>query len=325
MPPSRVINGCGLWPHTQCRGADLRHANLAGRNLAGADFSGARLARADLRGANLAGANFDGADLTAARLNKAAAPTATFRGARLVGADLEFARLFRADFSQADLRGANLEAAKLNYAWFRGARLVDANLQEAKMFSVNLRDADLTGATAASLCSRKRTLRAAPAARPTGEADMRHLLRFLVPRADCAAPGRPGGRRRPRRAGRQPAAPRRRLAGRQPYRHQPAAAEAVAIGRDAYNQACARCHGVDASTNAAPAPDLRKLDRGCRRIAEPALKARCQADNDAYFARTVRQGKVILGVTHMPPWQGVLSQELAWAIQVFIESRAAGR
>ena len=110
-----------------------------------------------------------------------------------------------------------------------------------------------------------------------------------------------------------------------PYRHQPAAAEAVAIGRDAYNQACARCHGVDASTNAAPAPDLRKLDRGCRRIAEPALKARCQADNDAYFARTVRQGKVILGVTHMPPWQGVLSQELAWAIQVFIESRAAGR
>ena len=79
---------------------------------------------------------------------------------------------------------------------------------------------------------------------------------------------------------------------------------------------------IDASTNAAPAPDLRKLDRGCRRIAEPALKARCQADNDAYFARTVRQGKVILGVTHMPPWDGVLKQELAWAIQVFVESRA---
>ncbi|WP_298604113.1 c-type cytochrome [Zoogloea sp.] len=110
-----------------------------------------------------------------------------------------------------------------------------------------------------------------------------------------------------------------------PYRNQPAAAEARAIGRDAYNQACARCHGVDASTNAAPAPDLRNLDRGCRRIVDPALKARCQADNDAYFARTVRQGKVILGVTHMPPWQGVLSQELAWAIQVFVESRAAAR
>lgn len=110
-----------------------------------------------------------------------------------------------------------------------------------------------------------------------------------------------------------------------PYRHQPAAADARAIGREAYNQACARCHGVDASTNAAPAPDLRNLDRGCRRITEPALKARCQADNDAYFAKTVRQGKVILGVTHMPPWQGVLPQELAWAIQIFVEGRAAAR
>lgn len=110
-----------------------------------------------------------------------------------------------------------------------------------------------------------------------------------------------------------------------PYRHQPAAADARAIGREAYNQACARCHGVDASTNAAPAPDLRNLDRGCRRITEPALKARCQADNDAYFAKTVRQGKVILGVTHMPPWQGVLPQELGWAIQIFVEGRAAAR
>ena len=110
-----------------------------------------------------------------------------------------------------------------------------------------------------------------------------------------------------------------------PYRGQAAAETALALGQAAYNQACARCHGVDASTNAAPAPDLRNLDRGCRRIADPTLKARCQADNDAYFAKTVRQGKVILGVTHMPPWQGVLSQELAWAIQVFIESRATGR
>lgn len=110
-----------------------------------------------------------------------------------------------------------------------------------------------------------------------------------------------------------------------PYRNQPPADEARAIGRDAYNQACARCHGADAGTNAAPAPDLRNLDRGCRRIADPALKARCQADNDAYFAKTVREGKLILGVTHMPPWQGVLSQELAWAIQVFVESRAAAR
>ena len=78
---------------------------------------------------------------------------------------------------------------------------------------------------------------------------------------------------------------------------------------------CARCHGADAGTNATPAPDPRKIDRGRRRIADPALAARCQADNDAYFARSVRQGKLILGVSHMPPWQGVLSRELAWAIR----------
>lgn len=110
-----------------------------------------------------------------------------------------------------------------------------------------------------------------------------------------------------------------------PYRQQPAAGDALAVGRDAYNQACARCHGADASTNAAPAPDLRKLDRACRRIADPELKAWCQRDNDAYFAKTVRRGKIILGVTHMPPWEGVLAQELAWAIQLFVESRAAAR
>jgi len=106
-----------------------------------------------------------------------------------------------------------------------------------------------------------------------------------------------------------------------PYRGQAAAADAVAIGRDAFNQACARCHGADASTNAAPAPDLRNLNRGCRRIADAELKAWCLRDNDAYFAKSVRGGKVIVGVTHMPAWEGVLKQELAWAIQLFIESR----
>lgn len=112
-----------------------------------------------------------------------------------------------------------------------------------------------------------------------------------------------------------------------PYRQQEVgvAEAAVSIGRDAYNQACARCHGVDASTNAAPAPDLRNLNRSCRRIADPELKAWCLRDNDAYFARTVRHGKLIVGVTHMPPWEGVLKQELAWAIQLFVESRAVGK
>lgn len=106
-----------------------------------------------------------------------------------------------------------------------------------------------------------------------------------------------------------------------PYRQQPD--DVVAIGRDAYNQACARCHGAEASTNTAPAPDLRNLNRSCRHIAEPELKVWCQRDNDAFFAKSVRGGKIIVGVTHMPPWENVLKQELAWAIQLFIESRVS--
>lgn len=104
-----------------------------------------------------------------------------------------------------------------------------------------------------------------------------------------------------------------------PYRGNPLAIE---LGQQAYGQACARCHGADAATNAAPAPDLRQLNRYCRRIGDAELRSACMRDNDAYFAKTVRNGKIIVGVTHMPPWQGVLKQELAWAIQTFIEFRA---
>lgn len=107
-----------------------------------------------------------------------------------------------------------------------------------------------------------------------------------------------------------------------PYR---GLAAAVDTGRLAFNQACARCHGVDADAAGLPAPDLRQLNAYCRRIADPELNAACMRDNDAFFARSVRQGKIIVGVTHMPPWEGILKQELAWAIQVFIESRSAGK
>ena len=106
-----------------------------------------------------------------------------------------------------------------------------------------------------------------------------------------------------------------------PYRGNP---DAIAVGRLTYGQTCARCHGTDASTNAAPAPDLRKLDAFCRRIENAELKAACLRDNDAYFSKTVRQGKTIVGVVHMPAWEPVLSQELVWAIQSFIESRSEG-
>lgn len=103
-----------------------------------------------------------------------------------------------------------------------------------------------------------------------------------------------------------------------PYRGNP---DAIRVGQLTYGQTCARCHGADASTNAAPAPDLRKLDAFCRRIENAELKAVCMGDNDAYYSRTVRQGKTIVGVVHMPAWEPVLSQELIWAVQSFIESR----
>lgn len=97
--------------------------------------------------------------------------------------------------------------------------------------------------------------------------------------------------------------------------------DAIRVGQLTYGQTCARCHGADASTNAAPAPDLRRLNAFCRRVEDAELKAACMRDNDAYFSKTVRQGKTIVGVVHMPAWEPVLSQELIWAVQSFIESR----
>ncbi len=103
-----------------------------------------------------------------------------------------------------------------------------------------------------------------------------------------------------------------------PYRGDPAA---IAIGRSAYNQACARCHGIDAE-HQGNAADLRRVDAYCRRIADAALRHACMLDNDAFFKDSVLHGKRRVGVEHMPPWAGVLSQELVWAIQAFVESRA---
>lgn len=107
-----------------------------------------------------------------------------------------------------------------------------------------------------------------------------------------------------------------------PYR---ANARAIEVGQSAFNQSCARCHGVDANPAGAPAPDLRQLNRFCRRIGEAVVQAACLADNDAYFSKTVANGKTIVGVMHMPPWKNVLSPELVWAIQAFVEARVVAR
>jgi cytochrome c553 len=98
--------------------------------------------------------------------------------------------------------------------------------------------------------------------------------------------------------------------------------EIVTQGRRIFNQSCARCHGVDAS-GLGPAPDLRRIGLACRRVPEPELQARCEADADHHFLSSVRHGKVRVGITHMPPWEKALSQEAIWALRSFVEQAPA--
>ncbi|MBQ0936127.1 c-type cytochrome [Ideonella paludis] len=98
---------------------------------------------------------------------------------------------------------------------------------------------------------------------------------------------------------------------------------AVASGLTLYNQHCAECHGLNATTPQAEAPDLRRMDGFCRRLKEPSLKADCTADVDRYFLRSVNEGKVRAGVVHMPPWKDVLTRDEVWAIRSFVETLPA--
>jgi len=96
---------------------------------------------------------------------------------------------------------------------------------------------------------------------------------------------------------------------------------AIEPGRVAYEAHCATCHGEQAVSPTAEAPDLRRLDGFCRRLSDPALKAHCLRDVDSYYLRSVLDGKVRAGVVHMPPWRGVLRDDEIWAIKTFVETR----
>lgn len=87
-----------------------------------------------------------------------------------------------------------------------------------------------------------------------------------------------------------------------PYRGD---AKAVNVGKSAYNQNCARCHGLEAVSGGI-APDLRKL---------PLDK-----ETDEYYISSVRRGKVRNGAVYMPPFEGIMSQEGMWAIKSFLET-----
>jgi cytochrome c-550 PedF len=95
---------------------------------------------------------------------------------------------------------------------------------------------------------------------------------------------------------------------------------AVKIGTSAYNQNCARCHGLEAISGGI-APDLRKLDNECATLKVSARKADCVKEIDDYFVSTVRRGRTRNGAVYMPPFEGVMNQEAIWSIKAYLETR----
>lgn len=87
-----------------------------------------------------------------------------------------------------------------------------------------------------------------------------------------------------------------------PYREN---ADAIRIGDSAFNQNCARCHGLGAVSGGI-APDLRFLERG--------------DEMDEFFIGKVRNGVTRNGAVYMPPFEGMLTQEAMWAIRAWLET-----
>ena len=102
-----------------------------------------------------------------------------------------------------------------------------------------------------------------------------------------------------------------------PYRAQ---ASAVRVGTSAYNQNCARCHGLEAVSGGI-APDLRRMDNDCATLKDVKKKAVCVKEIDEFFAATVRRGRTRNGAVYMPPFESVLNQEAVWAIKAYLETR----
>ncbi len=82
-------------------------------------------------------------------------------------------------------------------------------------------------------------------------------------------------------------------------------ATAVEIGSSAYNQNCARCHGLEGISGGI-APDLRELEAGI--------------EGDEWYVYRVREGAVRDGKVYMPKMADFLSQEALWAIRTWLVS-----
>ena len=92
------------------------------------------------------------------------------------------------------------------------------------------------------------------------------------------------------------------------------------MGSSAYNQNCARCHGLEAISGGI-APDLRKMDNDCVSLKDAKNKTVCVNEMDEFYANSVRRGKVRNGAVYMPPFEGILNQEATWAIKADLETR----
>ena len=82
-------------------------------------------------------------------------------------------------------------------------------------------------------------------------------------------------------------------------------AAALEIGSSAYNQNCARCHGLEGISGGI-APDLRELEQGL--------------EGDEWYVYRVREGAVRDGKVYMPKMADFLSQEALWAIRTWLVS-----
>jgi cytochrome c-550 PedF len=79
----------------------------------------------------------------------------------------------------------------------------------------------------------------------------------------------------------------------------------IRVGASAYNQNCARCHGLEGISGGI-APDLRLL--------APDI------DGDEWYGYRVQNGAVRNGAVYMPKMTEHLTQEALWAIKVWLES-----
>ena len=80
--------------------------------------------------------------------------------------------------------------------------------------------------------------------------------------------------------------------------------KAIDVGKTAYNQNCARCHGLGAKSGGI-APDLRLLTDG----------------DDEFFLGMVRGGVVRNGNVYLPPFpEDIIPNSALWAIYSWLET-----